>query len=85
MSQEFNESDWARRYVLQIVSRWTGLPTASLSDSMKLSDLSVDSLDIVEFVMSFEDEFDLDVPRREVVHFDTIRDLVDWARRHGPK
>jgi acyl carrier protein len=52
---------------------------------MKLSDLSVDSLDIVEFVMSFEDEFDLDVPRQEAVHFDTIRDLVDWARRHGPK
>lgn len=39
-------------------------------------DLGADSLDVVDLIMSLEDEFDLEVPDEQVENIKTVGDLV---------
>ncbi len=41
-------------------------------------DLGADSLDIVDLVMSFEDEFDLEIPDDQVESIKTVGDVVKF-------
>jgi acyl carrier protein len=41
-------------------------------------DLGADSLDVVELVMAFEDEFGIDIPDEEVGNIKTVGNAVDY-------
>ncbi len=41
-------------------------------------DLGADSLDVVDLIMSIEDEFDLEVPDTEVENIKTVGDVVNY-------
>ena len=41
-------------------------------------DLGADSLDIVDLIMSFEDEFDLEIPDDQVENIKTVEDVVKY-------
>lgn len=43
-----------------------------------LEDLGADSLDIVELVMAFEEEFDLDIPDEDAEKIRTVGDAVNY-------
>ena len=43
-----------------------------------LNDLGADSLDLVDFVMSLEDEFDKEIPDEDVENIRTIGDIVSY-------
>lgn len=45
-------------------------------------DLGADSLDIVDLVMSFEDEFDLEIPDDEVENIKTVGDVVKYIEEN---
>lgn len=49
------------------------LPTASFID-----DLGADSLDIVELVMTMEEEFDLDIPDEDAEKMKTVGDVIKY-------
>jgi acyl carrier protein len=49
------------------------IPTASFID-----DLGADSLDIVELVMTMEEEFDLDIPDEDAEKMKTVGDVVKY-------
>ncbi len=44
-------------------------------------DLGADSLDIVDLVMSLEDEFDIEVPDEEVESIKTVGDIVRYIEQ----
>ncbi len=44
-------------------------------------DLGADSLDIVELVMAFEDEFTIDIPDEEVGEIKTVGDAVAYIQK----
>ena len=48
-------------------------PEASIAD-----DLGADSLDIVDLVMSSEEEFDLEIPDDQVENIKTVGDIVKY-------
>lgn len=53
-------------------------PTASFVD-----DLGADSLDIVEMVMAFEEEFDIEIPDEDAEKFRTVGDVQKYIAKVG--
>ena len=48
-------------------------------DSSIIDDLNADSLDIVDMVMTIEEEFDIEVPDEEIENMKTIGDIVKFV------
>lgn len=47
-------------------------------DSAIMDDLGADSLDIVDLVMSLEEEFDMEFPDEDIERFKTVADVVKY-------
>ena len=47
-------------------------------DSIIVDDLGADSLDIVDLVMTLEDEFDTEIPDEEIEGIHTVGDIVKY-------
>lgn len=47
-----------------------------------VDDLSADSLDIVELIMSVEEEFDMEVPDADAEKIVTVGDIIDYIIEH---
>ena len=47
-----------------------------------VDDLAADSLDIVELVMTIEEEFDLEIPESDAEKIVTIGDVVKYIEEH---
>lgn len=47
-------------------------------NSKLIEDLGADSLDIVELIMAFEDEFGISLPDEEIAKFKTVGDIVKF-------
>ena len=45
-------------------------------------DLGADSLDIVDLVMSLEEEFDCEIPDEEIENIKTVGDIVKYIEDH---
>ena len=52
-------------------------------DSSFVEDLGADSLDTVELVMAFEEEFGLEIPDDEAENITTIKSAVDWIQTNS--
>ena len=52
-------------------------------ESSFVEDLGADSLDTVELVMSFEEEFGLEIPDDEAENITTIKSAVDWIQNNS--
>ena len=50
---------------------------ASITD-----DLGADSLDVVDMLMSLEDEFDVEIPDEEIENIKVVGDLVKYIESH---
>jgi len=49
-------------------------------ESSFVEDLGADSLDTVELVMAFEEEFELEIPDDEAEKITTIQSAVEWIQ-----
>ncbi|MDD3404281.1 MAG: acyl carrier protein [Hespellia sp.] len=47
-----------------------------------VEDLGADSLDLVELVMAFEEEFEVSIPEEEVANLVTVGDVVKFVEAH---
>lgn len=43
-------------------------------------DLGADSLDVVDILMSLEDEFEIEIPDEDVENIKTVKQLVDYIK-----
>ena len=46
------------------------------------NDLKADSLDVVELLMSIEDEFEVEIPDEEIDNIKTIGDLTEYIQNN---
>ena len=47
-----------------------------------IDDLGADSLDVVELIMAFEEEFDMEIPDTDAEKVVTVSDVVDYIKEH---
>lgn len=52
------------------------------ADTDFVEDLSADSLDVVDMLMSLEDEFDVEIPDSEIENIHTVGDLVSFIEEN---
>ena len=66
--------------VIKIISDQMGVDKSEITREVSfINDLSADSLDIVELVMEFEDEFDMSIPDEEAEKIQTVGAAVDYV------
>lgn len=53
------------------------------ADSDLQEDLGADSLDVVDLLMSIEDEFDVEVPDEEIENIKTVGSLVSYIEANS--
>lgn len=65
--------------VIAIVSEQLSVPKEEVTRESKfVDDLKADSLDVVELVMAFEDEFGISIPDDDYEKIQTVGDAVDY-------
>ncbi|MEG1427833.1 MAG: acyl carrier protein [Oscillospiraceae bacterium] len=52
------------------------------SDTSLSDDLGADSLDVVDLLMSIEDEFEIEIPDSEVENIKTVGAIVQYIEDH---
>ena len=52
-------------------------------DTKIAEELGADSLDLVDLLMSIEDEFGVEIPDEEVENLQTIGDVVEYISKHS--
>ncbi len=74
-------SDVAER-VKKIVVEHLGVDEAKVADGANfIEDLGADSLDTVELVMAFEEEFGCEIPDDAAEKIVTVKDAVDYISK----
>ncbi|MCB9978509.1 MAG: acyl carrier protein [Rhodospirillales bacterium] len=76
-------SDIAER-VKKIVVERLGVEESKVSESASfIDDLGADSLDTVELVMAFEEEFNVEIPDDAAEKIQTVGDAVTFIKDHA--
>lgn len=75
--------------VRSIVVEQLGVEEEEVKDGASfVDDLNADSLDLVELIMSLEEEFsaelgDFEIPDEDAEKIGTMKDAVDYLKEHG--
>ena len=78
-------SDVAQR-VKKIVVEHLGVEADKVTDNASfIDDLGADSLDTVELVMAFEEEFGVEIPDEDAEKITRVREAVEYIEKHGDK
>ena len=65
--------------VIDIISEQMGADKSEITrETSFINDLNADSLDTVELVMEFEDEFDMTIPDEEAEKIQTVGAAIDY-------
>jgi acyl carrier protein len=65
--------------VIDIISEQMGTEKSEITrETSFINDLNADSLDTVELVMEFEDEFDMSIPDEEAEKIQTVGAAIDY-------
>jgi acyl carrier protein len=70
--------------VRDIIVEQLGVSEAEVKlESSLIEDLGADSLDIVELIMAFSDEFGVDIPDEAAEKINTVSDVVDYLNANA--
>ena len=70
--------------VRDIIEKELGVEREKLTDEASfIEDLGADSLDIVELVMEFEKEFNIDIPDEDADKLKTVGDAMNYLKSHA--
>jgi acyl carrier protein len=65
--------------VIEIISEQMGADKSAITrETSFINDLNADSLDTVELVMEFEDEFDTSIPDEDAEKIQTVGAAIDY-------
>ena len=65
-----------------IIEKLGVAPESVTSEATFVEDLGADSLDTVELVMAFEEEFNIDIPDEDAEAIKSVEDTVRYVEEH---
>lgn len=67
-----------------VMSGFTEIPVPEMRpDSSIMDDLCMNSIDIMEAVITAEEEFGVEIPDRVVYSFVTLKDIADYLEKNA--
>ncbi len=70
--------------IKKIVADHLGIEEDKVTDEASfVDDLGADSLDTVELVMAFEEEFEIEIPDEEAEAIQTVKNAVDYINSNS--
>lgn len=70
--------------VRDIIAEQLGIEASEITpESTFVDDLGADSLDIVELIMAFEEEFNMEIPDEEAEKISKVGDVVEYLKSHS--
>ena len=72
--------------VKKIIAEQLGVNEAEIkNESSFVDDLGADSLDTVELVMAFEEEFGIEIPDEDAEKITRVKEAVEYIESHSKK
>ena len=72
--------------VKQIIVEELGVDEPEVTPNARfIEDLGADSLDTVELVMRFEEEFDIEIPDEDAEKIQSVRDAITYIEQYSGK
>lgn len=72
--------------VKEIIANQLSTTVDKIGDTTNIAEeLGADSLDLVEILMSLEDEFGISIPDEAIPEIKTIKDIVDFIDKNSKK
>jgi acyl carrier protein len=69
--------------VKDIIAEELGVDREEVTDNARfIDDLGADSLDTVELVMRFEEEFGIEIPDEDAEKIQSVRDSITYIEEH---
>jgi acyl carrier protein len=69
----------SRERIKKILVDRSGVDESKITENSSfIDDLGLDSLDIVELIMLFEEEFNLEIPDKDMEKIKTVGDLIKY-------
>ena len=76
-------SDTVQSRVTEIIIEELGVDADKVTpEASFVEDLGADSLDTVELVMAFEEEFEIDIPDEDAEEMRTVGDAIGYIRKN---
>ena len=73
----------AQEKIKQIIVDELGVDEAEVTENARfIEDLGADSLDLVELVMRFEEEFDIEIPDEDAEKILSVRDAYAYVEQN---
>ncbi len=70
--------------VRDVIARELKVPESKITEDATFDgDLAADSLDFVQLIMAFEDEFGIEIPEEEAEQIRTVGDAVRYLEQKG--
>ena len=77
-------SEDVKSKVKKIVADHLGVEEEKVTEEASfIDDLGADSLDTVELVMAFEEEFDCEIPDDAAEKIQTVKDAIDFLKENS--
>ena len=67
--------------VKKIIVDQLGVTEEVKTEASFVEDLGADSLDTVEMVMAFEEEFNIEIPDEDAEKIKTVKDAIDYINK----
>ena len=65
--------------LIEIFQKETGIKDLPINkDTVLRTDLKINSYDFVQIICAIEDEFDIEIPDRELAHMITVKDVTNF-------
>lgn len=70
--------------VKEIIQDQLNLEDVEITEASSFKeDLGVDSLDLFELVMTFEEEYDIEIPTEDLENMNTVGDIITYMKSKG--
>ena len=70
--------------VIKLIAETLDVDAKKISEKTNLvKDLEVESLDLVDLVAAFEEQFGIEIPDKDIKNLQTVGDIIKYAEKHN--